>query len=73
VPTPSNVAVGPPSNVRIAREGAVFVQEVRMTEANAHVIAVLWRIMIAALVIAGRLALDRLAFRGTIRRHRRGH
>lgn len=44
-----------------------------MTEANAHVIAVLWRIMIAALVIAGRLALDRLAFRGTIRRHRRGH
>jgi hypothetical protein len=43
-----------------------------MIEANAHVIAVLWRVVVAALVIAARVALDRLAFHGTIRRRRRG-
>ena len=43
-----------------------------MTEANANFIAMFWRIVIAALAIVGRLALDRLAFRGTVRRQRRG-
>jgi hypothetical protein len=46
--------------------------EARMTDASANLIAMVWRIVIAALVIAGRLALDRLAFRGTVHRQRRG-
>jgi hypothetical protein len=46
--------------------------EARMTDASANLIALLWRIVIAGVVIAGRLALDRLAFRGTVHRQRRG-
>lgn len=46
--------------------------EARMTDAGANLIAMLGRIVIAGVVIAGRLALDRLAFRGTVHRQRRG-
>ena len=57
----------------LAIENAPFSSvEARMTDATATVIAMLWRIVVTGLVIAGRLALDRLAFRGTVHRQRRG-
>jgi len=42
-----------------------------MTEQSANIIAVAWRVVITALVVLGRLALDRLSVRGQTRRVRR--
>jgi len=50
------------------------VEDTRMTETNPNVIAVVWRVVIAACVVLARLALDRFAVRGQARRSRpHGH
>jgi hypothetical protein len=43
-------------------------EDTSMMETNSNVIAVVWRVLIAACVVMGRLALDRFAVRGQLRR-----
>jgi hypothetical protein len=54
-----------------AHGGASFsCEDIRMIEPSANVVSVAWKVVVAALAIGARLALDRLSFRGYSRRTR---
>jgi hypothetical protein len=54
-----------------ARVSASFsCEDTRMIEPSANVVSVAWKVVIAALAIGARLALDQLSFRGHSRRRR---
>lgn len=56
---------------RARRSESFSVEGTRMTEPNPNVATVFWRIVIAALVVLTRLALDRFSVRGHTRQTRR--